>query len=1134
MNDSGGSTSSGAPIPVRWENPELTGENRLPGRATLLPYHTKEAARSRGTDVNPWFSRLDGEWAFAFFSTPEDAGLELHDPACDDREWQRIAVPSNWTMEGYDKPHYTNVRMPFDEQPPSVPTENPTGVYRTRFTIPDSWVDRRVVLNFDGVESFYIVYVNGVETGSAKDSRLHSAFDITRYVHGGINTLSVTVVRWSDGSFLEDQDHWWMAGIYRSVYLYTTERTYVRDVFVRGDYDPETGVGVFEADIELGVGEAVLSTTAGGSAGDTGGAGVGAEEGAAGATALGASAAAEESAVEKERTRRVVVLLFDALGNPVFDRRIESDFAGGEHRVSGRSTEQPTASIREKIPSVEPWSAETPYLYTVAVGLLDSSGSEIEWTAARVGFRRVELGVRELLINGRPVLIKGVNRHDHDDRTGKAVTAESMLEDIRVMKQFNINAVRTSHYPNDPLWYDLCDEHGLYLIDEANIESHAYYNDLCNDPAWNGAFLDRSSRMVLRDKNHPSIIAWSLGNESGYGKNHDDAAEWIRGYDPSRVLHYEGAIRETREHVCSDPDQGVTATDIICPMYPEIEALVNWAEHADTSGDRRPLIMCEYSHAMGNSNGCLAEYWEAIQAYHGLQGGFVWDWVDQGLLKTDRAGNEFWAYGGDFGDEPNDRNFCINGLVWPNRRPHPALYELKYLMQPIRIAWRDTAEQRSGKGDSSASFLVDITNTYDFIDLTHLEGQWRFEIDGNLVTEGMLPPPDVNPGETTSVSLDFARPFGRSGNEGLLTIELVTRYATSWAEKGHIVAWEQLPVKLHSSPSEPAQISAKKPVVHHYSERAKTGVDDEKARDNDTPRVPITRIDAPETNVSIDLDIDTGCIGRVTCGGTTVVLEGPRLNLWRGPTDNDGIKAMPERSEGVLRGWRSLGLDRQELRLIGLDIEEHDSRVEVSTHHRAMYPGVEARIEWKCRYEISGRGEIALESTIVVPDAFEDLPRIGVILTIPSDLEMIRWYGKGPHESYCDRKSGAPVGVYSGTVSEQFTPYIVPQENGNKSDVRWMCLERTDGLGVLFVADPLMEASAHHFTPHDLDRAYHTNELEMHDEIYVCLDCRQRGLGTASCGPDTLEQYRIRSGTYQYSVRIHPKIGSEDPAHLRL
>jgi beta-galactosidase len=558
--------------------PELASLNRLPPSASLA----RGPARQRD---------LDGVWQFRLAARPEDAPHAL-----DARSgWRDLEVPGLWTMQGFGRPHYTNVVMPFGQRPPQVPDDNETGIYRRTFTIPRGWRSRPVVVHFGGSEGALYVLVNGEAVGISKDARTPAEFDVSALVHHDrANEIVAVVPRWSDASFLEDQDQWWHGGLPRSIKLVSPS---VRDVEFHGSRD----------------GSLTLAT-------------------------------------DGEEFR-----LLDARG------RIVERGALANGRFAGTIT------------APHPWSAEGPALYTLQV---DGGG---ETVSTGVGFRDVEIRDRNLLVNGEPVLFAGVNRHEHDDTRGRAITRASMERDVALMKQFNVNAVRTSHYPNDPYWLELCDRHGLYVIDEANVESHAYYDELCVDPRYRNQWVERVANMVERDKNHPSVILWSLGNESGYGENHDAAAGWVRARDPSRPLHYEGAIK-------FDWGGGSAATDVVCPMYPELGDVVEWAKEA--TDDPRPMILCEYSHAMGNSNGGLADYFAAFRSHDALQGGFIWEWVDHGIRQIDTAGRAYWAYGGDFGDEPNDSNFCADGIVWPDRTPHPALHELKFLAQPVHVESR--------------------------------------------------------------------------------------------------------------------------------------------------------------------------------------------------------------------------------------------------------------------------------------------------------------------------------------------------------------------------------------------------------------------------------------------------------------
>ncbi|MEO0586508.1 MAG: glycoside hydrolase family 2 TIM barrel-domain containing protein, partial [Planctomycetota bacterium] len=614
-----------------WELPELTRVNRLPGRSPLAPFDSLAAAKRRDAAASPWVMPLDGPWRFRLYDRVQAVPGDAIDPALADKAWDALPVPSNWTMHGHSSPIYTNVVMPFVNDPPRVPDDNPTGVYRRTFDLPAAWEGRRVVLHVGGAESVLCVWLNGSFVGMSKDSRVGSEFDLTPWLKPGTNHLAAMVVRWSDASYVEDQDQWWMGGIYRGVYLYAQDHAYIEDVHAQPTLAANGKHATLDVDVKLNF------------------------------------------TSEPAEPVYVKAALFGPDGRAVdaFDAPAAIDRYYAAHRN--------TAHLSAKLRDIQAWSAESPALYTLVVSLHPQgrgnkpASKAIEHTATRIGFRRVEVKDRELLINGKAVVIRGVNRHEHDPVLGKAITTESMIEDIRLMKSHNFNAVCNAHYPNDPRWYELCDEYGLYVFDEANVESHDNYETICRDPRWRDSFVDRAEGMVRRSKNHASVIAWSLGNESGYGENHDAMADWIRGYDPTRPLHYEGAVREgwvQRLSVTTDGDHH--ANQIFGPMYEKLDTLVAWSKR---NNDTRPCILCEYSHAMGNSNGGLADYWDAFEKHPGLQGGFIWEWIDHGIAQTAEDGQTWYAYGGDFGEKIHDAEFVCDGLIGPDRVPHPAVRE---------------------------------------------------------------------------------------------------------------------------------------------------------------------------------------------------------------------------------------------------------------------------------------------------------------------------------------------------------------------------------------------------------------------------------------------------------------------------
>lgn len=1035
-----------------WENPQVVAVNRFPAHATGLPFADQASALTRDGASTPWYRSLNGTWKFYYALNPGALPPGFQEEEFDASAWDAIAVPGNWMMQGYDKPIYCNVKMPIPNTPPFVPQDdNPTGLYRRDFDLPAGWQDRRVILSFGGVESAFYVWVNGQKVGFSKDSRLPAEFEITEFIRPGKNTVVTEVIRWSDGSFLEDQDHWRMAGMYREVMLYSLPQIFLADVFAQPALDADLKDGSLAVIARLG--------------GD----------------------------VEQANSYRVEMQLFDVDGGAVF-----TDPVSGEYHFTAWDVARVTLSQAVKMP--RKWSHETPYLYTLVVTLVNPAGEVVQVYSHRIGFRKVEIANRELLVNGRPVLIKGVNRHEHDDQRGKALTMESMLADILLMKRFNINAVRTCHYPNDERWYDLCDEYGIYVWDEANIETHSVYNRLCQEPEWRNAFIERGARMVERDKNHPSIITWSLGNESGYGPNHDAIAGWIRGYDPSRIVHYEGAMR-------LGWDAGHLSSDLACPMYPTIDRIIDYALNTNY---RRPLIMCEYAHAMGNSVGNLREYWEAIEAYHGLQGGFIWDWVDQGLMKVDEKGVRYWAYGGDFGDTINDMDFCINGLIWPDRTPHPPMVEFKKLIQPVGFKAVDLAQGR-----------IEITNKLDFVTLSHLTGRWELTVDGEPVQSGSLPRMSTRPGFSETIAVPYSQPRLLPGAECFLTLRFALAEDTIWAKAGHEIAWEQFKLPVASPEGVVLAVSDMLPL--QVAENA-------------------AGITIGNNDFVVVFDRASGAIRRYAWKGEELIQSGPRLNAWRAPTDNDGFKWMEQNEERkMLAQWLKAGFDRLEDRLESLAVSQPvPQAVNVQARHTVQAAGVEAGFHHSITYTVYGNGAVLMDQEITCFGALPPLPRMGVTLVMPAGFEQFTWLGRGPQESYVDRKAGVPVGLYRGTVDEQYVPYIMPQENGNKTDVRWAALSNGK-TGLLAVGEPLLEVSVSHYSIENLYKAYHTNELNRQAETFFYLDLVQCGLGGNSCGPRTLDKYMVPPGAFHFAILLRPfragdplgKIGREWVQHVK-
>ena len=991
-----------------WAAPDLTGYRRL-------PMHSLE---------HPDRLSLDGRWRFQLLRAPGD-------PAGSD--WAEADVPSLWTMSGtWDLPHYTNVQMPFAGRPPEVPDLNPTGVYEREFELPEAWAGRRVVLHVGAAESVLIVSLNGVEIGVGKDSHLASEFDLTALVRPGSNTLTLCVIKWSDATYIEDQDQWWHGGISRSVFLYATGPVYLADVKaiagLETGSDARLTTGTLDLAVEIGFAQRGLQP---GWSVEATLAGLG--------VAVRADAPAPAGPADpRDPGSRALVRRHTVLG----PRALDADEATRWSELYRALAPVREGSVRWhlSIPSVPTWNAESPMLHALTVTLRTPAGEIAETAAFRVGFRRVEVVGRDLLVNGQRVYIRGVNRHDFDQRTGRVVSVEAMRADLVTMKQFGFNAVRTSHYPNDPSFLDLTDELGMYVVDEADIESHAFQGTLCDDPRYLAAWVERVARMVQRDKHHASVIAWSLGNESGHGANHEAAAAWVRRYDPSRPLHYEGAIRW-------DWTADQAASDLTCPMYPEIAAIV---DHARSGLQRHPLVMCEFSHAMGNSNGTLAEYWDAIESTPGLQGGFIWEFRDHGLVQELPDGRHRWAYGGDFGDEPNDGNFVMDGMVWPDRRPKPAMWEHRHLAAPVRIA---------GDGPDLVRGHVQVSNHQHFRDLSWLRASYELAVDGVAMAGGPFTLPAMGPGEHAVVELPgWVAPVAGPG-EAWLTVRVVTAAALAWAPAGFEVCALQLPVR-------PAPTGA----------RADSVVDESRA-------------------VALDAD------GRLV---HPLLVAPPALTLWRAPTDNDRIGGMAAR-------WEAAGLDRLTRRLVGIERDGPTTVVRAEVTTSAGF-----RVSHEVRYTALAGDGIAVDERVEIPEALDDLARVGTVLEVVPGLEDLEWFGSGPHETYPDRRRSGLVGRWTSTVTDQLVPYVRPQENGGHADVRWLRLADATGAGLRIDLDEPRQVSVTHVRAADLAAATHDVDVIACPEGIVVLDAAHRGVGTASCGPDTLPAYRLGPGTYRW------------------
>ncbi len=1168
--------------PNDWENPEVVGINKEPGHVPLVPYPDEPTALTGRPANSPYYLSLNGAWKFAWARNPDEAPSDFFRRGFSARAWKDIQVPGNWQLQGYDVPIYTNVQIPFrPEDPPNVPHDyNPVGSYIKEFEVPEAWDGRRIFIVFEGVKSAFYIWVNGRKVGYSQDSMTPAEFDLTSYVKSGRNRVAVRVIRFSDGTYLENQDMWHFSGIYRDVYVYSAPSRRIADYFVRTKFDAKYKDAVFSAEVRL-------------------------------------------SGRHPERCV-VQAQLFDAELNPLFTSPLIKTAGEGENLVR----------LEREVPGPRAWSVEDPYLYTLLVTLKDLSGATLQVERARIGFRQVDIKNGRLCINGRPVLMKGVNRHEHDPDSGRVVPEWRMIQDIGVMRRFNITAVRTSHYPDHPRWYELCDELGIYLFDEANIESHRYWSRFSLDPKWRKAFLERAQRMVERDKNHPSVIVWSMGNESGYGPNHAAISRWMRGRDKTRPVFYH-------------PAEDAKTVDILGPMYPPYDKIIRMAKDPK---EKRPVIMCEFSHSMGNSTGQLKEYWDAIEKYRRLGGGFIWDWADLGLrrreqlaankalprcpgqlkaklgkgrrgaaltdgyaifpnfdaldvtgnaltielwVKADKKdgpfvakgdqyglrqigsrlefwinsrekvsvqaelpenwtsrwhhvaavfkrphmmiyidgeraafgwenawagithcpgllnigrderdrdvwlkglldevriharalseseikrpaakagkgcilhmdfnritqGREYFAYGGDYNERPTDWNWNINGLVDPERDPHPAMWDYKKAIQPV-----------GAKLVSAGAGKVRIFNKYDFSDFKGLAASWKLLAGGREIQSGPLPLPHIEPHGSAAVKVPFTRPRIEPGVEYVLDLRFNLASGKPWAPRGHEVGWVQLALPW-SKPERPARAAKAPSLAVRESEDG---------------------IRIAGGGFAIAFDRKTGAIGSFKSRGTALLKQGPVLNVWRAPTDDE------ERVE-VSRNWRRAGLDRMTHRPEKLAWSRKGDSVRVVSEILTAAPAFGPAFRGRYTYDIRRDGSLALEARIEPVGRLPNLPRIGLELKAPRSLDRFAWYGPGPVESYPNRNLGGWLGVHEARVRDLPYPYITPQETGTRSDVRWASLTDARGFGLLIKGLPRFAATASHFTAEDLASAWNRPELAERNEIVLNLDTAVSGLLT--------------------------------------
>lgn len=1055
-----------------WENHHVLQINREPARAAFTPFHAQKGDCS---------ICLDGTWKFRWTPVPDERIVEFYQTDFNDKDWVGFPVPANWEVNGYGTPIYVSAGYPFKIDPPRVMGEpkvdyttykerNPVGQYRRSFQLPAGWEARgQTLLRFEGVMSAFYVWINGERVGYSQGSMEPSEFNITNYLHAGENQIALEVYRYSDGSYLEDQDFWRFGGIHRSIHLLHTPDIRIRDYAVRTlpvstDYQDF----ILQIDPQFSVYRGMTGK---------------------GTTLQG--------------------VLKDASGREIATLKGDvEDILDLEHKAGRMNEWYPQRGPRKlgrmsaTIKSPKRWTAETPYLYKLHLTLLTAEGEVIEQVEQAVGFRSVEIRNGQLLVNGAPVRFRGVNRHEHDPRTARVMSEERMLQDILLMKQANINAVRTSHYPNVSRWYELCDSLGLYVMDEADIEEHGLRGTLASTPDWHAAFLDRAVRMAERDKNHPSIVMWSMGNESGYGPNFAAISAWLHDFDPTRPVHYEGA-----QGAGGEPDP--KTVDVISRFYTRVKQEylnpgiaegedkeraenARWErllEIAERTNDNRPVMTSEYAHSMGNALGNFKEYWDEIYSNPRMLGGFIWDWVDQGIYKTLPDGRIMVAYGGDFGDKPNLKAFCFNGLLMSDRETTPKYWEVKKVYSPVEL--------RVESGE------LRVTNRNHHTDLSQYRCLWTLSIDGKQKDQGEITLPEVAPGESETIPLPVSiadmKASAKATSDLRLTISFILKRDALWAKAGHEVAWEQFCIQ------EGALLSSKL----ENRGRLKVRADEE-------------HLSISGSGFSIQWEKNaTGSLTSLTYHGKEMLAHPadfplqPVTQAFRAPTDND-------KSFGnwLAKDWSLHQMDNPR---ISLDSFKHEVRedgaviVRVQTRNRYK----EGMIVTKFLYTILSDGTIDLKTTFQPQGILPELPRLGIAFCLSSDYNTFIWQGRGPQDNYPDRKTSAAVGLWKGSVADQYVHYPRPQDSGNKEEVCRLMLTDRHGKGIRVDAvEDVFSASALHYTAQDLYKETHDCNLKPRPEVILSLDAAVLGLGNSSCGPGVLKKYAIDKKEHTLHIRI--------------
>ena len=1001
-----------------WENHQIDGINRMPARAHFLTFQSKEKALLNNNRYTHAFKNLNGVWKFMFLDAPEYSPEGFYNSDFDVTKMDDITVPGNWQLQGYGKMHYSDLWYNFPINPPYVPTENPTGIYKRTFFVEESYRDKKIIIRFCGVDSAYHLWINGKEVGYSKVARNESEFDITDIIRvGEENDVTVRVYQWSDGTYLEDQDMWWESGIFRDVELIGVPKDGINDYKVIADLDDEYKNGIFKV-------EAFLRTT---------------------------------------KEVNVTFELVDAGENTVFTKTVVA--------------KEGKACIDEVIADVNHWTAETPYLYKLFMTVEDD-GQIVEVIPQNVGFRNIRLNGETFLVNGVAIKFKGVNRHDYSPQNGRVVSREEIEKDIILMKQFNINAIRTSHYPNSYYLYDLCDEYGMYLIAETDLECHGFeltgdYKWITDDPSWELAYVSRMTRMIERDKNHPAIIFWSLGNESAFGCNFRKMTDVAHEMDPTRLVHYEG-------------DFDVESADVYSTMYTWIENPKKPYLMKDIiEKSKKPHVHCEYCHAMGNGPGNLKDYQDLVYAHDKLQGGFVWEWFDHGIESFTESGEKYYRYGGDFGDDPSNKDFCIDGLIMPDRTPSPGLYEYKKVIEPITTTAVDIQ-----KG------IINLLSRYDFANLDRFNLVYKVMEDDVILQTGFMAVPSIEARANKDITLpyDLSAIKVKPGAHYYVNISYQLREDTSYASSGHELATAQFELPLYKE----GIVVRPEGILNVEKEH--------------------TTLHVKGANFSLDFNLVNGNLMNIVRDGMQVLSKGPRLTLWRAPISND-MEIIDK-----LKKVYFLHLEHEVVMNIDYHMEGNILKVEVDTINSTTNSAWHFKTKYV--YTVCPSGDILIDvegtpsgRVDLAPDM---LPRIGVSMHLDKSMEHVRYFGMGPGENYADSKEAAQMGLYANTVDGLFTNYVIPQENGNHMGCKWVSMTNDRGMGLLASTEGDFNFSASWYEDKDLDDAKHTCDLVKRDYIVFNVDYKQNALGTNSCGQWQLDKYRAKFEDFKLSFRLTP------------